>query len=451
MMTYDETLTSAKTPDSYPVGKVVCLLLAFVLALDFAIQADAKTVYVSTTGHDTASGTSSEPVLTPARAISLALPGDTVILRGGTYTVSHYIWIDKPNLTVESYPGELAKIVGGTSDEHSLTSIFITDADHVSLVGLDIQGGSYYGVKFDLADGRPSRGCSVRGCHIHDTGCDCLKSYESDQLLIEDCDIGPSGVRDPSDAEGIDSVASVGVTIRRCHIHDTATNGLYLKGGARDGLIEGCRIENTSGYGGILLGQDTDLEFMRDGAKYEAINCVARNNIIVHTGAAGLGTYSGKDIRFENNTLYNVAETCQAAFWVVTNSRNVPPEHITFLNNIVAMAVARPMVYVQNPIDKLTCDYNLYYSKLGRYDFTLEITLGRQTFNRWDFGNWKREMQVDLHSKLADPLLSVADVYRPRAESPALGGGVFLPDVVKDYSGANRPEGRPYDIGAYQR
>src|SRR5262249_17388253 len=188
-------------------------------------------------------------------------------------------------------------------DDPRVTSVVVIAANQVSLIGLEIQGGSYYGVKVDAEQGHSTTGVSVRSCRIHGTGRDCIKTFNADQLLIHDCEIGPSGLRDSSNAEGIDSVGSVGATIRHCWIHDTATNGLYLKGGARDGIVEQCRVENIAGYAGIVLGEDTDTDFMREGACYEAINCVARNNIVVNTGAAGLATYSGSNIRFENNTL----------------------------------------------------------------------------------------------------------------------------------------------------
>lgn len=432
------------------VGRLRFALMGVILFGGCVTAAQARTIYVSPAGSDAAPGTSSEPLRTPGAGVERASAGDTVLLRGGRYLVTHYITIDKPKLTLASYPGETAAIVGPT-DIKGLVSIVIVIAPGVTVSGLDIQGSYYYGIKVDVCNGQPSRGVSIRGCHIHDTGADCIKSYQSDGLLVEDCDIGPSGVRDSSDAEGIDSVAAVGVVIRRCHIHDTATNGVYLKGGARDGLVEACRIENTNGFGGILLGQDTDLQFMRDGTRYEAINCTARNNIIIHTGAAGLGTYSGNNIRFENNTLCDVAETCQAAFWVVTNSRNVPSEHITFINNIVSMSAARPLIYVQNPIDKLACDYNIYFSKAGKYEFVVELTLGGQAYNKWNFSSWRREMDVDLHSRAADPLLNYANAYRPAQGSPALAGGLSLPDVRDDYLGASRPRDRACDIGAYQQ
>ncbi|MGH9764221.1 MAG: right-handed parallel beta-helix repeat-containing protein, partial [Blastocatellia bacterium] len=260
--------------------------------------------------------------------------------------------------------------------------------------------------------------------------------------------IGPSGVRDPSNAEGIDSIGSVGILIRGCYIHDSATNGIYLKGGARNGLIEGCRVERTHGYAGIILGQDTDLEFMRDGTKYEAIDCVARNNIVAHTGAAGLGTYSGLNIRFENNTLYDVAREIQAGFWVVTNSRGVPAEQVTFVNNIVVINSGRPFLFVKDLADKLVADGNVYYSPIGKYEFRREIS-SKSSADQWTFGTWRRSTGADNTSVTADPKVNASDLYRPLPDSPAMGHGVAVANA-KDFAGAPRPRAR-CTIGAWEQ
>src|SRR5215467_1315751 len=242
---------------------ILLALLAIMLGLGGSL-AQAKTIYVSPAGRDGDPGTINRPVASPGRGVELAEIGDTVYFRAGRYNISHFIWVNKPNITITSYPGEQAIIAEPTDDVGGFQAVFIIVASNVSLVGLEITGGSYYGVKIDVENDRPTSGVSIRKCRIHHTGCDSIKTFNADNLLIEDCEIGPSGVRDSSNAEGIDSVGSIGVTIRRCYIHDTATNGVYLKGGARDGVIENCRIENTNGFGGILLGQDTDRTYMRE-------------------------------------------------------------------------------------------------------------------------------------------------------------------------------------------
>jgi peptidoglycan/xylan/chitin deacetylase (PgdA/CDA1 family) len=425
--------------------------LAGVASLTLGIgRAAGNALYVSPLGKDSNPATMSRPVLTIGQAVEMARPGDTIYLRAGQYSIRRFIWIGKPNLTISSYPGERAEIIGSTEEsDNSPTSIIVIASDHVALVDLDIQGGSYYGVKVDVEGSNATTGVQIRRCRIHHTGRDCIKTFNADNLLIEDCEIGPSGVRDPSNAEGIDSIGSVGVTIRRCYVHDTATNGVYLKGGARNGVVERCRIEKTGRFGGILLGQDTDEEYMRDGSRYEAIDCVARNNLVVSTGAAGLGTYSGSNVRFENNTLWDIARNGQAGFWIVTNSREVPPRRVTFNNNIVAVLSGRPMVFALNLTDQLAADGNIYHSGAGAPEFRRELT-APGVASSWRFDDWKRFMRADGHSRVVNPMLDPAARFVPKPMSPAIDSGLTLPDVREDLIGTPRPQGAGYDVGAYE-
>ena len=434
------------------LGAILLTASGLVLLAAAHSQAFARTIIVANSGRDSNDqATLSAPLASPARALEIAARGDTIYLRGGYYNIATSVWVNKENLTIASYPGETAYLRGhyeeGAGSPLSMVTIV---ASHVLLLGLDISGGSYYGVKVDL-DGKAksTTGVRIRDCHIHHTGRDCIKTFNADELEIEDCEIGPSGARDPSNAEGIDSIGSVGVTIRNCYVHDTTTNGIYLKGGARDGLIERCRVENTGDFGGILLGQDTDLEYMRDGAQYEAINCEARNNIVRNTGAAGMGTYSGRNVRFYNNTLFNVAQFGQSGFYVVMNSREVPSRQVAFKNNIVVVFSNRPIVKMINLADALRCDSNVYYSS-DKALFQRE-TWALNRYEIWTFAQWQQQMQVDAHSAIANPLLDVGNLLRPLPGSPALDRGEALTEVLADFAGMKRPQGVAYDIGAYEQ
>ncbi len=411
------------------------------------VCAQAKTIYVSPSGDDSNPGTLERPVSTPAQATEMLSAGDTVYLRAGRYTINRFLWVDEEGVTISSYPGERASIVGGIDERaDNPTSIIIIAANRVSLINLDIEGASYYGVKVDVDKQASTTGVVIRGCRIQNTGRDAVKTFNADNLLIEDCEIGPTGARDSSNAEGIDSIGSVGITIRRCHIHDAATNGLYLKGGARDGLIEGCLVER-SGHAGILLGQSTDLEFMRDGARFEAINCVARNNLIIGSEAAGAGTYSGNNVRFINNTLYDVAKRMQAAFWVVVNERDVPSERVMFKNNIV-VSNSRPVIFIKNLADQLICNSNIYFSGQKGVEFRRETPAGEA--DSWRFDEWKKNIRVDYNSIVANPMLDEHDLYRLRPTSPAIDHGESITEVMTDYSTSGRPQGAGYDIGAHE-
>jgi hypothetical protein len=59
-------------------------------------------------------------------------------------------------LTLRSYPGERAKIVAGTADLQNLTSVVVVYASGVTIEDLEVQGGSYYGIKLDDAKGPAS-------------------------------------------------------------------------------------------------------------------------------------------------------------------------------------------------------------------------------------------------------------------------------------------------------
>ena len=422
---------------------------AVLLALTSAAGA-REWVVSPTAGNDDNPGTMEKPVATIDQASSHAASGDVISLRGGEYKLNNFLFFNKPGITLRSAPNEKAILSAGTN-EHGPVAVVIVTADHVSLIDLEIRGGAYYGIKVDVEDNRPpSKGVVIRGCRVLGSGRDCVKTINADELLIEDCEIGPSGVRDPSNAEGIDSMGSKGVTIRRCYVHDTATNGIYLKAGTTNGLVECCRVENTGAHGGILLGQDSDEGSMRDGVKYEAIDCIARNNLIVNTGAAGIGTYSGYNVRFENNTLVDVAQKTQAAVWIVTNSRNVQSRDVLIMNNIISTSGSRPMILALDLDGPLMCNSNLYFSSGGKYEFCREQRTGGDRYDKWDFERWRKEMSADGNSQVADPLLIKEKLYRPHEASPAIDRGAALEDVKIDFSGTTRPQGRAIDIGAFE-
>ena len=425
-----------------------CVRAAVVLAL-LSTPVSAATLYVSPTGHDSNPGTLTAPLASPARALALAVAGDTVLLRGGTYSLTRPLTITQAGLTLASYPGERARIVAATTDLTNLTSVIVVYSSRVTIERLEIEGASYYGIKLDDYYG-PQTGISLRGLYVHHTGRDGIKVQSADGLVIEDSEVAFSGVRDASNAEGIDIMGSVGVTVRRNYIHDSATNGIFVKAGTRQALIEANRIER-SGYSGILLGSESGAEFMRDGALQEAIDSVARNNIVIDTGSSGLGSIAGDNVRFEHNTVINAARTTQAVVRVAPNSYGTTTRNVTLHNNVLALAPGstRPMVHFYNYSGPLTSDGNIWFSPDGRYQFWREFSSG--SGNYWtSLSQWRSGMNVDMNSQAVDPRLDAAALYRPLADSPALDRGVVT-QVTADYAGVVRPQGIGFDIGAHER
>src|SRR5262245_7485952 len=59
-------------------------------------------------------------------------------------------------------------------------------------------------------------------------------------------------------------------------------------------------------------------------------------------------------------------------------------------------------------------------------------------------------MTVDGRSLTTDPRLDAGELFKPLAGSPVIDRGESLPGVTADYSGASRPQGAGFDIGAYE-
>jgi len=286
--------------------------------------------------------------------------------------------------------------------------------------------------------------------YIHHTGRDGIKTQHADNVVIENNEIGFTGVRDPSNAEGIDVIGSIVATIRGNYVHDTATTGIYVKGGTRQATVEGNRVERT-GHSGILLGSETDAIFMRNGVLPEAIDSIARNNIVVDPALAGLGSVAGDNVRFENNTVINAARSGQAAFRVVPNDYATPSRAVLLKNNIFVLDAAstRPMVQLFDYSDALVSDSNIWFSAAGQYAFWREFSTGGSSY--WStFSAWQTGVNGDWHSFTVDPLLSAGDLFKPLEGSPAVDAGEPLQDVTTDYSGTTRPKGAGYDIGAHE-
>ena len=419
------------------------------IALLLGTRSFAATLYVSPTGSDANPGTLLAPLATPARAVALAVAGDTILLRAGTYTITRSLIITQAGLILRSYEGESARIVAGTTDETNLTSVVVVYASRVTLENLELQGASYYGIKLDDHYG-PQSGTTIRGVRIHHTGRDGIKAQSADGLRIEGCEISFTGVRDASNAEGIDIMGSIGATVRGNYVHDIATTGIFVKAGTRQAVIEANRVERT-GHAGILLGSESAAQYMRNGALYEASDSAARNNIVIDTGMAGLGSIAGDNVRFENNTVIGAARAGQAVFRAAPNQYQTASRNIVLKNNVLVLSSSstRPMIHLYGHGGAFVSDSNIWFSPAGTYGFWRESAGGPNSY--WTtLEGWRSGMSADGRSRAIDPQLDAARLYRPRAGSPAIDAGETLAGLTTDYSGAPRLLGAAVDIGAHE-
>ncbi|MBL7818240.1 MAG: right-handed parallel beta-helix repeat-containing protein [Saprospiraceae bacterium] len=445
---------------------IFSLCLSF-LIFDFL---NAKTWYVATTGNDNSAGTLSAPFKTIPKAISSAAAGDIIELRGGTYS-SNEIRITKSNLTLRSYTGEWAIINAVMNDEDIASCIWYNEPDVVggTLENLEITGGYYYGVSFEtnwdwgvpLNQRHGVSNITIRNCKIHDTGRDCIKIKPfCNNIKILNCSIynsgkGPGNNPNDPNAEGIDNVNGWGMEVKGCYIHHTSTTGIYAKGGAKNCIIEENLIMET-GEAGILLGFYTDADFFdttTNPSYYECINSIARNNMVVNTGGAGIGFFAAQNCEAYNNTVVTATPKFHAPLFCAKGE--------VWISNSLTLTPANQSIKVYN---------NIFIDKSGTgdEDFTAQLregaltgtnvfanniyhkTTGAAKFNDGvsypypNFAEWKTRTQLDLTSREGNPNLNTQ--FHLVAGSIAIDAGRSIPSNSRDYDG-NLRTGSP-DIGA---
>lgn len=443
-------------------------IILFTLFL-FSTRLWGATWYVSPSGNDGNPGTLGSPLLSIPEAISRANPGDVIELRGGNY-VSDEIRVTKSNLTIRSYPGEWAIITAVNNVENTASCIWYSEPDvnGGTLENLEIVGGYYYGVSFETnwdwggapADRHGASNIIIRNCKIHDTGRDCIKIKPGcDGIQILGCELYNSGVgigNPPSDpnAEGIDNVNGDGMVVRNCHIHHTSTTGIYAKGGA-DGCIIDENLIRETGEAGILLGFYTDAEYFDEIANpgmFECRNSVARNNIVVHTGGAGIGFFAAQNCRAEHNTVITASPLYHSPLYIskgdiwISTSLSLTPanENVTVINNIFVdeSGTGQDDYTVQVREGALTganvIDHNIYQKTTGAATFDDGIA-----WPAMSFAQWQASMALDANSMETAPDLDAE--FHLSSGSPAIDAAMAS-SASNDYD-YNARTGTP-EIGA---
>ena len=461
--------------------KIKYFKTVFFLFFLFSLTAIGNEIYVSPDGSDSGQGTISSPYRTISYAVEQAQSGDTVIVREGEYNEAVRIRVP---ITLKNYPGEHVKIYTGINDENIDTTLTIdVDADGTIIDGLEITGGYYYGIalftKWDWGeeDRSGATDVTIKNCNIHHTGRDCIKlTPECDRVTIENCEIHHSGARYDENSEGIDNVNCDYMVVKDCYIHDTGSTGVYVKGGGTNAVIERNIVENC-GELGVAIGFDTSPEYFdtdTNPERYEAIDSVVRNCLIINTHYAGIAFYAAKNCAAYNNTLINTANADQSEIyfgvslqdWEADPNPNdgigyrPPNTGITVENNIVYRnnSATTPAVYIrtfyhEGDVGRVNgykdgempdMDYNCYYhtnSTPAFYDLRPNSTMEDANLSQW-----QSHINNESHSFVQNPVLT--EEYKLGDGSPCIGAGDSNVPVTDDLDGNTRTS--PYDMGCYK-
>ncbi len=214
--------------------------------------------------------------------VGTLLPGDELVLAGGTYNLTQRFSINVSGaegmpIVIRAKDGEVPIITRPDANENTIN---IEDASYVELLGIEVVGGSH-GIRISA-----SSFITIESCHVHDTG-----------------DVGISANVNGSDYEGLQLLFN--------HIHDTNNTGegMYLGCNSNacqmhDSLIAGNYIHNTNGP---TIEQGDGIE-VKEGSYANVI----RDNVIHDTNYPCIITYStvgnGAPNVIERNALWGCGD-----------------------------------------------------------------------------------------------------------------------------------------------
>jgi len=264
-----------------------------------------STYYIATSGSNSNGGSISSPFLTLAKGLSVMVAGDTLYIRGGTYTEtinsnSYTIPVGtsfSSPVTIAAYPSETVTLGAGNGPGSTLVNFAHSYIRYIIFDRLILDGrnrGSF-GANIISLYGGPNHlrftNCEIKNSASQGVETFVANGFSSDFNEFIDCSIHDNGVDDNLD------------------------HGFYIS--TKNNIIQGCDIYDNAAFGVQVY----------DGAGHRADNNVVRSCRLHGNGRGGTVLGSGDNIQAYNNLIYGNAR----GIWVSSNS----PTNVRLLNNTI--------------------------------------------------------------------------------------------------------------------
>jgi hypothetical protein len=299
------------------------VFLITLLLSSFAAESRAAgTFYVDNSGSPVCSnsptnGSAANPWCTVAYGVSRLSSGDTLYVKQGTYSGNFSIkgpaGTPSARTRILAYPGHTVVLNGS-----GFTSgrIKIAATSYIDFEGFTITNhnqGLY--IDNDAGTDAPATFVNVRNVTVYSVGQEgiAIRGGVHD-ILVENCTVYDTGKLSGQNGEGIYTGTSsrgadnvYNVTIRNCAIHDTQDEMVELKAGSHDVIVEGCTFYGT--IRGSSFSNGAGLIELDEPESYPNRPAhIIRNNVFRDLSASGFESViragAGSDIY--NNVMYNV-------------------------------------------------------------------------------------------------------------------------------------------------
>ncbi len=360
-------------------------------------------------------GSESKPWKTITYALGRISGGDKVLVKNGTYNEDG-LYIYGPSgspgkeTTIAAYPGHspVFRGLGNTG------RIAVDGVSYLTIDGFDI---SNLNQCIQIRNG--SHHITVRNCNVHDCGNELIRVLgNSHDLLFENNIVHDGGSLGGSNGEGfyIGSAGTVdnsyNVTIRGNTIYNTESEGVELKPGTHDCIVEGnnVSVSNT----GDVRASGIEVDYVRN---YDSNpNHIIRNNIVHDSGSNSYGIRAGTGCTVYNNVVYNISGYKYA---IVVDNDSGDSYSRKIYNNTLDVNSTRAISLLAGAADI------------------------RNNIGPSSPGNMVTSNAYYVNAANRD--------YRLVAGSPPVDAGADLSSVVSvDKDGTARPMGSAFDMGAYE-
>jgi parallel beta-helix repeat protein len=393
---------------------------------------------VSTSGSDSAAGTSAAPWKTIQKAVNSVKAGDIVSVKAGTY--AGFAFGDQQVSGTASSPITFkadAGVVINATNSQTRDGIGVENCNYIVLDGFTIQPSSTdaawrAGIRF----GGGGIGNVARNNKVLMRSQDTQGIYSSfnQNQIVENNEVTGN-----QDAGIYCSNSAVNPTVRGNYVHDLSTvsgqgvgihfNGDISQGGTgiiQGGLIDGNRVVN--------CGTGISMDGMQ--------NATVRNNVLQNIHGKGINLYmadaaaASKNDVVVNNTIV-LASDGYFPIGVRFGSTNVK-----VLNNI-GLNGSRSFVTDAESSSGLVVDYNIW----GGANFSNDNDSGWMNFSSWQASG------KDTHSKTSTAsvlFVNAASDFHLLGAAPAVNAGTSTSAPAVDIEGKARPAGGAFDIGAFE-
>ena len=431
--------------------------IAGVALLCCGADAFAATYYVATNGNDTFNGSSFAPWRTLQHAVEAIAPGDTILVRAGTYAGCRIRFsgtISAPKtLAREAGATVVINTPGPQNSHNSLIEIEAGTGTEVTdwiVDGFEVANSPHHGV-----DLRITNRITIRNCYVHhsapsSSGTGIFLAFSS-RPTIENNEVAFNS------EHGIyHSNSSDFPTIRGNRSHHNSGGGIQLNADysskcpcgttVRDGIVSFALVENNVIYeNGVNGGSAINADGVDDS--------VFRNNLIYDNHAFGIslfstdGSHGSSRNKVYNNTIVQAIDGRWCLNIPKSKGNGGSPVGNVVKNNVfyTARADKGAIAVYSTAAGVLTSDYNAVVDRFSTNGGT-SVT---STLAQW------RVFGYDTHSFLSTPAALFVDPaakdFRLAAGSPAIDTGTNLgADVPADIDGTSRPQRLAYDIGCYE-